>query len=495
MKISHLVEGMTTIPEKEDCIVNGLCCDSREIKPGDCFFALAGAQEDGRDYISVALQKGAAAIVVDNSLPYPTSIPSKVFTVPDLAKNLGNIASRFYQNPSKKLKVIGLTGTNGKTSTSQYIAMAMKMANRSCGIIGTLGYGLPEQLKPSSYTTSFPLMLQKQLAEIVDLGAEAVAMEVSSHALDQHRTQGVEFDIAVFTNLTRDHLDYHGTMENYAAAKKKLFLTETLQHAVINIDDPFGLALAKELQGNGKVNVHGYSLQEHGVTFPLLRAHHIHLNSKGVTAKISSSGGEQLLRSKLLGRFNISNLLAVLCCLQLLDIPIDIGLEYISQLNTIPGRMQVFGGGKQPLVIVDYAHTPDALKQVLQAIREHTHGTLWCLFGCGGDRDQGKRPIMAQIAERFSDQLVITDDNPRTEDPSKIVADMMNGLLCPWAVEVEHDRGAAIAHVIDCAAPGDVILVAGKGHENYQLIGDEKLPFSDAEQIQAHLRLRQKHAM
>jgi UDP-N-acetylmuramoyl-L-alanyl-D-glutamate--2,6-diaminopimelate ligase len=493
LKISELVAGIARIPESQDRIISGLCNDSREVAPGNCFFALKGQNFDGRDFIPIAVEKGAVAIIMDEATPYPRNkISVPLFFIANLNEKLGDIAARFYHYPSKKLTTIGITGTNGKTSISQYIAIAMNQAAYKCGVIGSLGYGFPGNLLSSTHTTSDALIVQKQLAEICQQGAKAIAMEVSSHALDQHRVRGIKFDTAIFTNLTQDHLDYHGTMENYAAAKKKLFYVPNLNNAIINIDDPYGKSLVKELEG--KINIYCYTLQSQApVSFPTLQASQICLNGKGVTAKVVTPWGEGQLRSKLMGRFNVSNSLAVLAAIALMGIPLHTSLELIANLTTVPGRMQVFGGGKLPLVVVDFSHTPDALMQALVALREHTHGTLWCLFGCGGDRDRGKRPLMAQIAERYSDQLVITDDNPRTEDPVKIVNEMVSGLLCPWAVEIEHNRGAAIAHVISCAQPGDVVLVAGKGHENYQIIGTEKIPFSDSEQVQAQLKLRPKN--
>ncbi len=489
MKISQLTEGLAAVTTGQDPQITGLCSDSREIKEGNCFFALQGLRDDGCKYIAQAVQKGASAIITDASTTFQEAGPIPIFAIKHLSRQLGEIASRFYQRPSEKLTMIGVTGTNGKTSISQYIAMSMKLASKNCGVIGTLGYGFPENLIPTTHTTCDALILQKQLSEIYQQKAEAVAMEVSSHALDQYRTEAVAFDIAIFTNLTRDHLDYHGSMENYAAAKRKLFYSPGLKYAVINTDDAFGVELANEL--SDKLEVYCYGVEEK-TKLITTQAHHIHLNNKGMTAKVNTPWGEGQLRSKLLGRFNINNLLAVLTTLQLLDIPFETSLDCLAHIQTVPGRMQVFGGGKLPLVVVDYAHTPDALMQVLTALREHAHGTLWCLFGCGGDRDRGKRPLMGQIAERFADQLVITDDNPRTENSAQIVAEIMNGLLCPWAAEIEHDRGAAIAHVISCAQQGDVVLVAGKGHEDYQIIGTEKIPFSDSEQIQIQLRLRQR---
>lgn len=490
MKISQLLKDIIPVASDNDPAVTGLCSDSRQLQPGNCFFALKGYHQDGRNYIQNAIQEGACAVIVDQEAPFNEEVAVPVFTIPGLTSKLGEIAARFYNRPSDQMIMIGVTGTNGKTSISQYIAKSLEMAGTSCGILGTLGYGFPNKLTPSNHTTSDALSLQKQLAELHDQGAVAIAMEVSSHALEQYRTGGIVFDIGIFTNLTRDHLDFHGSMENYGAAKKKLFYSKGLKNAIINVDDAFGEQLAKELKN--KVNLYTYGLEASSLSEPSVHASQINLNAKGITAKIISPWGEGQLRSRLLGRFNLSNLLAVLSTLCLLEVPFHTALEYLSQLQNVPGRMQVFGGGKSPTVVVDYAHTPDALQQVLTALREHTHGTLWCLFGCGGDRDKGKRPEMGQIAERYSDQLIITDDNPRTEDPSVIVSEIMSGLLCPWAAEIEHDRGAAIAHVISCAQPGDVVLVAGKGHETYQIIGEEKFPFSDSEHIQSQLRLRSK---
>jgi UDP-N-acetylmuramoyl-L-alanyl-D-glutamate--2,6-diaminopimelate ligase len=301
--------------------------------------------------------------------------------------------------------------------------------------------------------------------------------------LHQERVRGITFDTAVFTNLTRDHLDYHGDMASYQAQKRRLFSMPGLQRAIINSDDNFGQEIIRSLVG--KIPVISYGLQAPlDLDCPHIMAEHIRQNAKGFRAKIISPWGEGELRSKLLGQFNIANVLAVLAVLHGLGISFDVALEALSHAQTVTGRMQSYGGDKQALVVVDYAHTPDALQQALLALKPHTHGKLWCVFGCGGDRDRGKRPLMGQVAERYSDQLILTNDNPRSEMPQTIIEEIKSGLICPWAAEVELDRGAAIAHAIDCAEPGDVVLIAGKGHEAYQIIGDEKLPFSDIELVQ-----------
>lgn len=488
MKLSQLFQDIQAIVNVADTEITGLCSDSRLVVKGDLFVALPGVHIDSHQFIEEAIAKGAAAILCTNNYTFDSPVP--IICCSDVAKIAGMIASRFYGDPSKEMTLIGVTGTNGKTSTTHFIAQALEKANYSCGVIGTLGSGFLQNLAPSPHTTPFAVQLQQQLARLHQEGAKAVAMEVSSHALAQDRVWGTQFKIAVFTNLTRDHLDYHRTMEEYAQAKKQLFYYPNLKYAVINLDDPFGLELAKELKS--KVEVYGYGLNPSDHE-KMIVSNHLSLNSKGILAKIISPWGDFEIRSQLLGRFNVSNLLASFTTLGLMGIPHQDAIHYLESVHTVPGRMQVFGGGKQPLVVVDYAHTPDALQQVLLSLREHTSSQLWCVFGCGGDRDRGKRELMGQIAERYSDQLVITDDNPRSENPQLIIDEIMKGLLCPWAVEVEHDRGAAIAHVISCAKSGDVVLVAGKGHEDYQIIGEEKLPFSDADQVQIQLRNRIQH--
>ena len=406
--------------------------------------------------------------------------------------HLGNaqiedIASTFYHEPSKKMTVIGVTGTNGKTSCTHFIAQALQKAGRTCGVIGTLGTGVWPNLTPGKYTTPDAIACHRGLAELLQQSAELVAMEVSSHGLDQARVAGVAFDTAIFTNLSRDHLDYHADMDDYAAAKSKLFSWAGLKRAIINIDDPVGERFAREF--SGRYQIYTYSLMNKTLAGckPVL-ASRIHLNGRDMSAKISSPWGEGSLKANLLGKFNLSNLLAVLTTLCASGVSLDDALQYLHGVKNVTGRMQAFGGGKLPLVVVDYAHTPDALEQALNALREHTRGKLWCVFGCGGNRDHGKRPMMGQVAEHYSDQIVITSDNPRDEDPQSIINDIKAGLLCDWAAETELDRGSAIAHAIDCAQAGDVVLIAGKGHEDYQLVGDQRLGFSDREVAEAAVR-------
>lgn len=465
-----------------DIQISGLQIDSRAVKEGNVFVALKGLNHNGLDFIDDAIKKGAIAVLSEQ----PTTCNVPQIVIPNLVSHLGDMASRFFDAPSEKMNVIGVTGTNGKTSCTHYIAQAMQKAGHKSGVLGTLGSGIWPNLTPSRYTTPDVIACHGQLSDLLNQGADVVAMEVSSHGLDQGRVNGVNFDTAVFTNLSRDHLDYHVDMENYAAAKAKLFEWPSLKQAVINIDDPVGEQFA--LQNKGRYPIYTYSLLDKKLSGcePIL-ASRIHLNGRDMSAKIESPWGEGTLKANLLGKFNLSNLLAVLGVLCISGINFEDALGYLRDVKNVTGRMQAFGGGKLPLVVVDYAHTPDALEQALVALREHTRGKLWCVFGCGGNRDHGKRSIMGQVAERHSDQIVITSDNPREEDPQSIINDIKAGLLCDWAAEIELDRGSAIAHAIDCAQAGDVVLIAGKGHEDYQIVGEERLPFNDITQVETHI--------
>ncbi len=462
--------------------ISGLTLDSRKVKAGDLFLAYPGAESDGRKFIQSAIDNGAVAVLAEKigfESKQNYSVP--VIVVTDLQKQVGHIAAEFYDHPSRKMRIIGITGTNGKTSCSHFIANALQLNQIPCGIIGTLGTGMPEKLDYGTHTTPDAITLQQMLFELYKQGAKAVAMEVSSHGLEQERVTGIEFNTAVFTNLSRDHLDYHGDMANYSAAKKRLFFMPKLKYAVINVDDEFGKKLLDDIPK--QVNTIGYSIADTVAKVPCVRASNIQATEKGFTAEILTPWGDGILHGNLLGQFNVSNLLAVLTVLGSMKIPLAQILQSLEQLKTVPGRMQAFGGGKKPVVVVDFAHTPDALEKALLGLRVHCRGNLWCVFGCGGDRDRGKRPLMGQIAEQYSDHIIITNDNPRTEDPQNIIDDIVEGLLCPWAAEIERNRGSAIAHAIDCAKQNDIILIAGKGHEPHQIIGTDKIPFSDIEQV------------
>lgn len=477
----RLSDLLKTHLNSHDRTITGLALDSRKVNHGDLFFAYAGAKIDGKNYIADAIQRGAAAIVTEGETVGVQKNTGNItiVTLPNLRSRLGEIAAQFYGYPSSKLTVIGITGTNGKTSITHFLAKALSARQYACGVIGTLGNGFVDNLSPVINTTPDAISLHQTFAQLIEQNARAVAMEVSSHALVQHRVVGTAFDIAVFTNLTRDHLDYHQTMEEYALAKRHLFTWDNLGAAVINCDDEYGQTLIRELSPN--LSVYGFSLKNDDFNVPLVRAKKIKIQNGKTRVTVATPWGNGVLETNLLGAFNVSNLLAVLTVLGIMGLDLTVILEELAQLKTVTGRMEMFGGDDKPLVVVDYAHTPDALERTLNALREHCNGKLWCVFGCGGDRDSGKRSLMGKIVEENADHYIITNDNPRTEDPKKIAADIVAGLEQPQTTVIELDRRLAIEQAITSAKVGDVILIAGKGHEDYQIIGQERLPFSDAE--------------
>ncbi|WP_457968144.1 UDP-N-acetylmuramoyl-L-alanyl-D-glutamate--2,6-diaminopimelate ligase [Pseudomonas sp. R4-84] len=457
-----------------DLLIRELALDSRDVRAGDLFLAVPGARVDGRDHIADALKRGAAAVAyeVNGATVLPiTDVP--LIPVKGLVAQLSDIAGRFYGEPSRHLNLIGVTGTNGKTSVTQLVAQALDLLGQHCGIVGTLGNGFHGALKSGLHTTPNPIAVQATLADLKKAGAKAVAMEVSSHGLDQGRVTALAFDVAVLTNLSRDHLDYHGTMQAYGEAKAKLFAWNNLKCRVINVDDEFGRQLAAESRESRLIT---YSLEDSGA---YLYVRHAQFDDEGVRATLVTPQGEHHLRSTLLGRFNLSNVLAAIGALLGLDYALDEILKVLPKLEGPAGRMQRLGGGTQPLVVVDYAHTPDALEKVLTALRPHAKGRLLCLFGCGGDRDRGKRPLMAQVVERLADGVLVTDDNPRSEDPSRIFDDIRAGFSGQDNVTFVAGRGQAIAQLIASASADDVIVLAGKGHEDYQEINGERHAFSD----------------
>ncbi|MFC0711650.1 UDP-N-acetylmuramoyl-L-alanyl-D-glutamate--2,6-diaminopimelate ligase [Azorhizophilus paspali] len=467
------------LPQAEtELLIRELTLDSRQVRPGDLFLAVPGSQQDGRAHIPDALARGAAAVAYEVAGAPLFADDGGVPLVPikGLVGQLSAIAGRFYGEPSRALCLIGVTGTNGKTSVSQLLAQALDLLGERCGIIGTLGNGFHGALQSGRHTTPDPISVQAALAGLKQAGARAVSMEVSSHALAQGRVSALDFDVAIFTNLSRDHLDYHGSMDAYGAAKALLFAWSGLRCRVLNLDDPFGRLLAGEANASRLI---GYSLESRSAQVHCRRAH---FDEQGIRAEVATPQGEGLLHSPLLGRFNLSNLLAVVGVLLGLDYALDEILRVVPQLQAPAGRMQQLGGGARPLVVVDYAHTPDALEKVLEALRPHVRGRLLCLFGCGGDRDRGKRPLMAAVAERLADAVLITDDNPRSESPEQIFADIRSGIGVPEKVTCLHGRGQAIARLIAGADASDVLLLAGKGHEDYQEINGVRQPFSDIEE-------------
>jgi len=469
--------------------ITRLACDSRSVKPGDTFVAYPGETRDGRDYIAEAIARGAASVLWERKgHSWDARWGTRNLAVPDLRRQAGEIASHVYSRPSSRLWVVGVTGTNGKTTCSQWIAQALGAAGRRCAVIGTLGYGLHPPLRPMANTTPDAIWLHSQLAELARRGARAVSMEVSSIGLDQDRVAGVEFDVALFTNLSRDHLEYHRTMRRYGAAKAKLFAWDSLQHAVVNLDDEFGAALAGRIRRPG-LRVIGYGFGGARATAAIrVAGSEVRSDMNGISFRVQTPWGSARVASPALGRFNASNLLGTLAVLLASGISLRRAVAALARLKPLPGRMQRVGGGAKPLVVVDYAHTPDALEKVLQALRElqgasrpGNHGSrLICVFGCGGDRDRGKRPRMGRIAARLADSVVVTSDNPRAEDPQAIIVDILAGAPRGGAgLIVKPNRGEAIRTAIGEAQRGDIVLIAGKGHEDYQEVEGVKLPFSD----------------
>ena len=460
-----------------DLLIRELTLDSRKVRPGDLFLAIAGHKVDGRDHITDAIAHGAAAVAyeVQGATVLPiTDIP--MIPVKGLAAQLSDIAGRFYGDPSRSMNLVGVTGTNGKTSVTQLIAQALDQLGQRCGLIGTLGTGFYSELKSGILTTPDPISVQSTIYDLKKVGAKAIAMEVSSHGLDQGRVAALAFDVAVMTNLSRDHLDYHGTMQAYGDAKAKLFAWNDLRCRVVNLDDAFGQRLAAEPKASRLIT---YSLQDPSA---YLYCRDARFDDDGVRATLVTPQGDHVLRGSLLGRFNLSNLLAAVGALLGLDYPLDDILKVLPNLEGPVGRMQRLGGGVRPLVVVDYAHTPDALEKVLTALRPHAKGQLACLFGCGGDRDRGKRPLMAEVVERLADKVLVTDDNPRTEDCARIFDDIRAGFSAEQGIEFVAGRGEAIARIIAQARADDVIVLAGKGHEDYQEIDGQRHPFSDLEE-------------
>jgi len=471
-----------------------LSADSRRVRPGDVFVAFPGAQADGRDFIAQAVANGAAAVIAEAGRGATARVgahDAPIVEVAGLAALSGEIAHLVYGRPSEHLWLAGVTGTNGKTSVSQWIAQAMNALQHRCAVIGTLGNGFLDSLDESPNTTPDAITLHAALAGFVARGADACAMEVSSIGLDQGRVNGAVFDVAVFTNLTRDHLEYHGTMEKYAAAKELLFVAPRLAAAVLNLDDPVGAGLAAKLKGRAgtRIRTIGYTLAgaDSGGAEEMLHAENLRMGAAGVEFDLHGVH----FTAPVVGRFNVSNLLAVIGALLTRNERLEDIAVALRRLQPPPGRMQALGGVDQPLIVVDYAHTPDALEKALGVLRETAAvrgGRLICVFGCGGERDPGKRPQMGAIAGRLADRVVITSDNPRREDPQAIIDDILAGLQRAPAVEV--DRGRAIAAAVADADRHDVILLAGKGHEPYQEIAGVRHPFSDIDAAKSALEAR-----
>lgn len=468
-----------------DIRIAGLTLDSRQVASGDAFVALAGARAHGLAHAAQAVQRGAVVILVDAqdagaAADHVGAIP--VIRVSDLAARLGSLAARLYADPSRDLDVIAVTGTNGKTSVVHLLAQALSLCGQRVATIGTLGSGLHGALSPGQLTTPDAIQLQRTLAGFRDADVTHVALEASSHALDQGRMDGLHVDLAIHTNLSRDHLDYHSTMQAYGAAKRKLFERPGLRRAIINIDDAFGRQLAAPLDAGLLLSTGSHADVD-------VRAQGVVLDPQGVLFDLHTPWGDACVRSGLLGRFSVDNLLAVTAALGELGVPFARIAAALEQLQPVPGRMNRVGSAGKPLVVVDYSHTPDALEQALESLRAHGVHQLGCVFGCGGERDSGKRPQMAEAAQRHADWVVVTDDNPRSEDGDAIVAQISAGFVGMDNVTIERDRAAAIALAVDRAKVGDAVLVAGKGHETTQDMAGTLHPFDDLAVARAALQV------
>jgi UDP-N-acetylmuramoyl-L-alanyl-D-glutamate--2,6-diaminopimelate ligase len=472
-----------------------LTADSRAVRSGDVFVAYPGQAADGRRYIGAAIGAGAAAVLYEEAgFEWEPAWCVPHVAVPGLKPIVGALAHEVYGRPSERLWMAGVTGTNGKTSTTQWLMQALNRAGRKTAVIGTLGLGFADALAAVPNTTPDAIVLHEALARFVAERAACVAMEVSSIGLDQARVGGVAFDCAVFTNLSRDHLDYHGTMEAYAQAKMQLFDWPGLAHAVVNLDDPLGVRITRRLDGRGVQRI-GFSAS--GTAAPvdvetLLAARDVRYSDAGLVFRIVAGTHEASVATRLVGGFNVANLLAVCGVLMASGFALADAAALLAHLTPVPGRMQRVAAAGGPAVIVDYAHTPDALEKVLVAARDlaRTHGgRLVAVFGCGGDRDRGKRPLMGAIAGRLADEVVLTSDNPRSESPEAIIDAIVPGLVGASATHrIEVDRRAAIAAAVRAARAGDVVVIAGKGHEPYQEIDGVREPFSDAAVAEAALR-------
>lgn len=481
-----------------DVQVNGLAQDSRNVESNYMFVAFAGQTTHGLLHAKEAVKRGATVILWDDEFEEADGILNELSSdvvclqCPGLREKIGDIASQFYGHPTADMSVIGVTGTDGKTSISHFVAQCLDEAETRCGVLGTLGNGLVGQLGYTGLTTVSAVDVHRSFAELNTKGATRAVMEVSSHGLDQGRINGVKFDVAVFSNFSQDHLDYHETLEKYAEAKSKLFSMPGLRLVVINLDDAFGLELAEKCKK--RLCVWGYSMQEDiSELLPyadfIVHARNIETSSDGFKLKVHTPKGNAVLNINLLGSFNISNVLATLCTLLVSNVQLDQAITRLATLKSIAGRMEVLAVKGKPVVIIDFAHTPKGLESACRAVKEHYPGKLWCVFGCGGDRDKGKRPAMARVAEKFADQVVLTSDNPRYEDPQIIIGEILEGFVKRVLVDIFADRKSAIAHAIALAQEGEVVLVAGKGHERSQIVGDVHIAFDDRQIASDCLRI------
>lgn len=486
--LSVLLDNIVDVAMEDDREIASIQIDSRLVGEGDLFVAMPGTVKHGLSYLAAVVEIGASCVMFDKEAEVEFAELLKKYQeqivlikVDSVLDAVGVVIDRFYGRPSSQMQVIGITGTDGKTSVSRFIAQVMNDDMKSA-VIGTTGNGLWGDIREATHTTPDVLSLHKIMADLKDHKAALVSMEVSSHGIDQQRISGVDIDTAVLTNVSRDHLDYHGNEENYRQVKKQLFRQKSVQNVVLNLDDSTGEELLKELAS--EKNVWGYSLtnSSHGLENSVY-VESLEVKGDGYAVVVVTPAGKSDLYVPLLGRFNVSNILATLCVMLINNIELKTVVERIARLETAPGRMELFSAKKKPSIVVDYAHTPKALEMALLAVSEHCAGKLWCVFGCGGDRDVGKRPLMGTVAESLSDFVVLTNDNPRSEKSSEIIDQILSGFNSQKNVEVIADRSEAIQYACEHAVAGDVILLAGKGHEEFQIINGKKIPFSDRKEV------------
>ena len=475
--LAELLQGFADAPALP---ISGIASDSRQLRRGFLFLACQGISSHGADYLDQAIEAGVVAVAYDAAtakLP-AVNVGVPMIAVENLSRHLGTIANRYFDSPSAAMQVIGITGTNGKSTVAWIIAQCKQRLGEACGYIGTLGSGIGEINIDGSMTTPATIELHRQLADFRNNDAVCAALEVSSHALVQNRVDGIAFDTVLFTNLSRDHLDYHGDMQNYGDAKARLFVEYSAKQRIINLDSEFGSQLAERCGQDVIIVSTKFDRVANGRPYVFVRS--VVVNENGSQVRLSSSWGDGEIALPLPGEFNVANAVIVLALLLSQGVPIEKACAVLGEVEAPPGRMQrVLPVAGRATVFVDYAHTPDALEVALRALRTHCRGKLWCVFGCGGDRDAGKRPLMGRVAERHADHVVITSDNPRNEAPDEIIAAIAGGLEHLENATLLEDRAAAIAWAIKEARSNDVVLIAGKGHENYQILGDERRDFSD----------------
>jgi UDP-N-acetylmuramoyl-L-alanyl-D-glutamate--2,6-diaminopimelate ligase len=489
--LTWLLDGIASVPAN-DARVLDLTLDSRAARAGSLFFALPGRRAHGLSFAADAVARGAGVVLWEPSSEFAAPIlPRGVFgaAVPGLGGLVGRIADRFFSWPSSQLRITGITGTNGKTTCAFLLAQCLEHLGTAAAYIGTIGWGRPSALAEPTHTTPDVVTVHRTLSQLRASGVRDVAMEVSSHALDQGRVDAVRFNVAAFTNLTRDHLDYHQTMAAYGAAKSKLFQLAELAHIVLNIGDEFGRALAQSYGGRAPLTAVWIGAGDSGwLADRALHATQVLTTPRGIALQLDGSFGTVTVNTQLMGRFNAENSLVVIACLLAMGVSLTDAAGALAVCKPAPGRMEVLNaeGRDKPTAVVDYAHTPDALAKALAAAREHCEGALWCVFGCGGDRDPGKRSLMGAIADELADEIIVTDDNPRSENPAAITAAILSGIKSREA-RVIHDRGAAIATALQEARSADLVLIAGKGHEDYQIYGETRRSFSDRREALRYL--------